>query len=145
MLKAQTLTEMRHAFYASDRAMVGLLLGVCAALLLVTAMGIVGLVSFWVEQRHRMIGIRRALGATQSDIRHYFQQENLLLSSLGVLIGVAGALGINQALVTLQGLPVLPLWPLLPAAGALLLLGQLAVLAPARRAAGVAPAVAMRA
>lgn len=144
LTNARLLTEMRERHYAQDRAMVGLLVGVCVALLLITALGIVGLASFWVEQRGRMIGIRRALGATRADIRRYFQQENLLLCGLGVLLGSAAALGINQWLVQTQGLPVLPLWMLLPATLILLALGQLAVLAPAQRASGVAPALAMR-
>ena len=96
------------------------------------------------RERGRMIGIRRALGATRADIRRYFQQENLLLCGLGVVLGSAAALGINQWLVKTQGLPVLPLWMLLPATLILLALGQLAVLAPAQRASGVAPALAMR-
>ncbi len=145
LTNARLLTEMRERHYAQDRAMVGLLVGVCVALLLITALGIVGLASFWVEQRGRMIGIRRALGATRADIRRYFQQENLLLCGVGVVLGSAAALGINQWLVRTQDLPVLPLWMLLPAAAALLGLGQLAVLAPAQRASGVAPALAMRA
>ncbi|MFO1251106.1 ABC transporter permease [Inhella sp.] len=145
LTNARLLTEMRERHYAQDRSMVGLLVGVCVALLLITALGIVGLASFWVEQRGRMIGIRRALGATRADIRRYFQQENLLLCGVGVVLGSAAALGINQWLVRTQDLPVLPLWMLLPAAAALLGLGQLAVLAPAQRASGVAPALAMRA
>ena len=66
--QAKPLTEMRAAFYAQDRAMAWLMGGVCVALLLVTGMGIVGLASFWVQQRTRMIGTRRALGATEVQI-----------------------------------------------------------------------------
>ena len=50
---------------------------VCAALLAITAFGIVGLTSYWVAQRRRQIGIRRALGATRGAIVRYFQTENL--------------------------------------------------------------------
>jgi len=142
--QVRSVSDMRSDYYAKDRAMVGLLAGVCAALLLVTAFGIVGLASFWVEQRTRMIGIRRALGATQAQITRYFQAENALLTGLGVLIGMAAAIALSQWM-RRDDLPMLP-WPYLPIGAALLLLlGQLAVLAPARRAARVPPALAMRA
>jgi putative ABC transport system permease protein len=135
---------LRADFYRSDVSMVWLLAGVCVALLVVTAFGIVGLASFWVQQRTKMIGTRRALGATRGQILRYFQTENLLLTSAGIVLGMLGAFAINQWLMTQYELPRLPL-PYLPL-GALLLwaLGQVAVLAPARRAAALPPAHAMR-
>ena len=142
--RARTLAEMRAAFYAQDRAMAWLMGGVCVALLLVTAMGIVGLASFWVQQRTRMIGTRRALGATEGQILRYFQLENLLLTTTGIVIGLVGALALSQALMQSYELPRLP-WGYLPAgAVALWLLGQVAVWLPARRAARLAPVAALR-
>jgi putative ABC transport system permease protein len=143
--RSLTLTEMRDRYYAEDRAMTWLLGGVSVALLAVTAFGIVGLASFWVAQRTRMIGIRRALGATQAQIRQYFQLENLLLCGAGVVIGMAGAVGLSQAVLQAEGAPALP-WVYLPVGALLLLLlGQLSVLAPARKAAQLPAATAMRA
>jgi putative ABC transport system permease protein len=142
--KARTLTEMRAAFYAQDRAMAWLMVGVCVALLLVTAMGIVGLASFWVQQRTRMIGTRRALGATEGQILRYFQLENLLLTTTGIAIGLAGAVALGQLLMQSYALPRLP-WTYLPVgAAALWLLGQVAVWVPARRAARLSPVAALR-
>lgn len=142
--RARTLTEMRDAFYAQDRAMAWLMAGVCVALLLVTAMGIVGLASFWVQQRTRMIGTRRALGATQGQILRYFQLENLLLTTTGIAIGLAGAMGLSHLLMQSYALPRLP-WGYLPAGAiSLWLLGQIAVWVPARRAARLAPVAALR-
>jgi len=137
-------SDLRADFYRADVSMVWLLAGVCAALLVVTAFGIVGLASFWVQQRTRMIGTRRALGATRTQVLRYFQTENLLLTTAGIAIGMLGAYAINQWLMTQYELPRLPL-VYLPL-GALMLwsLGQLAVLAPARRAAALPPAHAMR-
>ena len=86
-----TFEDLRADFYRSDRSMVWLLAGVCVALLVVTAFGIVGLASFWVQQRTRMIGTRRALGATRGQILRYFQTENLLLTSAGIALGMLGA------------------------------------------------------
>lgn len=142
--QARRLTEMRAEFYAQDRAMAWLMGGVCVALLLVTAMGIVGLASFWVQQRTRMIGTRRALGATEGQIRRYFQLENLLLTTTGIVIGLAGAVALSQLLMQTYEVPRLP-WAYLPAgAVSLWLLGQVAVWVPARRAARLAPVAALR-
>ncbi|MBS0557171.1 MAG: FtsX-like permease family protein [Proteobacteria bacterium] len=142
--QSRTLGDLRERFFRNDRAMAGLMIGVIAALLGVTALGITGLASFWVQQRTRTIGIRRALGATRRDILGYFQTENLLIVTFGVLPGIAMALGINLVLMTFYELPRLPLLYLPIGAVALWVLGQLAVLAPALRAASVPPVVATR-
>jgi putative ABC transport system permease protein len=139
-----TFADVRTKFFRQDKAMVGLLVGVSLALLLVTALGIVGLVSFWVQQRTVTIGIRRALGARRAQILRHFQAENLLLAGVGALLGVAGAFGINLMLMALYELPRVPLGYLPLGAAVLLGLGQVAVLAPALRAARLPPATVMR-
>jgi putative ABC transport system permease protein len=144
VLKQQTYAEIRDAYFQGDRAMVWLLGAVCVALLIVTALGIVGLASFWVQQRTKQIGIRRALGATRGQILRYFQTENFLLASTGIVLGMLLAYAINQWLMGKYELPRLPLYYLPFGAATLWLLGQLAVFAPARRAAAVPPAVATR-
>ena len=144
VLEARTYDEVRRAFFANDRAMAGILLGVIAALLIVTALGIVGLASFWVQQRRRMIGVRRALGATRADILHYFQTENFLLATIGIALGMALAYGINLFLMLHYELPRLPAVYLPVGAVLLWVIGQLAVLGPALRAAAVPPVVATR-
>ncbi|WP_149194300.1 ABC transporter permease [Luteimonas suaedae] len=140
----KTLEDLRHEYYQEDRAMVWLLVAVCIALLVVTALGIIGLASFWVQQRTKQIGVRRALGATRGQILRYFQVENFLLATLGIVIGMLMAYAINQLLMGRYELPRLPLTYLPVGAVALWLLGQFAVFWPARRAALVPPAVATR-
>jgi putative ABC transport system permease protein len=142
---ARRLQDMRADFYAPDRAMVGLMSGVCVALLAVTAFGIVGLASFWVQQRTRMIGTRRALGATMGQILRYFQLENFVLTSLGIAIGMFGAYGVSLLMAAQAELPPLPAAYLPVGALVLWALGQLAVWAPARRAALLPPVAALRA
>jgi putative ABC transport system permease protein len=144
VLKTQTLDELRRHYYAKDRAMAYLLGGVSLALLLITALGVVGLASFWVQQRTRQIGIRRALGATRGDILRYFQVENFILATLGITIGMALAYAINLWLMDKYQVPRLPVGVLPIGAFALWILGQLAVLGPATRASLIAPAVATR-
>ncbi|MBS7457981.1 ABC transporter permease [Coralloluteibacterium stylophorae] len=141
---AVSFEQMRNDYYRQDRAMAWLLVTVCVALLVVTALGIVGLASFWVQQRRRTIGIRRALGATRGQILRYFQTENFLLATMGIVLGMLLAYAINQWLMQAYELPRLPLAFLPVGALALWLLGQVAVLGPARRAAAVPPAVATR-
>lgn len=144
ILDKQTFPEIRHTFFAQDRSMVVLLSIVCLILLVVTAFGIVGLASFWVQQRTKQIGVRRALGATRGQVLRYFQTENFLIVTGGVVLGMLLAFGINQLLMSKYELPRLP-WMYLPI-GALCLwaLGQLAVLWPALRAASIPPATATR-
>lgn len=139
-----TLQAMRHTAQGRDRAVVWLLLAVTMALLAVTALGIVGMSSFWVAQRTRQIGIRRALGARRSDILRHFQLENFVLVSLGIVLGMGLAYAANLWLMRLYSMDRLPLLYLPVGALALWLLGQLAVVWPARRAAAVPPAVATR-
>ena len=139
-----TVEALRAKYYRQDRSMVWLLVAVCIALLVVTALGIVGLASFWVQQRTKQIGVRRALGATRGQVLRYFQTENFLLATLGIVLGMMMAYGINQLLMGKYELPRLPAIYLPVGAVALWLLGQLSVLGPARRAAAVPPAVATR-
>lgn len=144
LLDSDTFEQVRDKHYAQDRAMAWLLVAVCIALLVVTALGIVGLASFWVQQRTKQIGVRRALGATRKQILRYFQTENFVLATIGIVIGMLLAYAINQLLMQRYELPRLPLHYLPIGAVALWLLGQAAVLGPARRAAAVPPAVATR-
>ncbi|HXE67606.1 MAG TPA: FtsX-like permease family protein [Rhodanobacteraceae bacterium] len=141
---SRTLPDLRHEAFRQDRSMAGLLVGVIVALLGVTAFGIVGLASFWVAQRRKQIGIRRALGATRADILRYFQTENFLIVTFGIVVGVVLAIGINLVLMKFFEVPRLPLWYLPVGVVVLWLLGQLAVLVPALRAAAVPPVVATR-
>ena len=141
---SKTFEQLRREYYQAPRAMAWLLGIVCVALLLVTALGIIGLASFWVQQRTKQIGVRRALGATRGQILRYFQTENFLLATLGIVIGMVLAYGLNQLLMGRYELPRLPLLYLPIGAVLLWLLGQAAVYGPARKAASVPPAVATR-
>ena len=138
------VSEMRASYYDDERG-VALLMGViCVILLSVTAAGIVGLTSFWVGQRHRQIGVRRALGARKIDILLYFQIENLLIAGGGAVIGALCAIGLNVWLMKHYEMMHLPLIYVAIGVLAMLVLGQAAVLMPARRASNVPPVVATR-
>jgi putative ABC transport system permease protein len=136
-------TETRVERYRANRTLATMLVSVSALLLIVTGLGIVGLTSYWVAQRRRMIGVRRALGARRIDITGYFQSENLLIVICGVIIGVSLALTLNLALVKL-GVPRIEARDMLIGVLAILGLGQCAALLPALRAASIPPALATR-
>lgn len=140
----RSYASVRAKHFSADRDMVWLLVIVCALLLAVTALGIIGLASFWVGQRTKQIGIRRALGATRRQIMEYFLTENVLLVTGGIVVGMLLTYGLNQWLMSQYSLPRLPLY-FLPA-GALVLwaLGLVSVYGPARRASLIPPAVATR-
>jgi putative ABC transport system permease protein len=144
LLERETFTQIRNSHFKADRSMAYLLAGVSLALLIITALGVVGLASFWVQQRTRQIGIRRALGATKTDILRYFQTENFILASLGIILGMGLAYAINLWLMSKYQVARLPSEYLPIGAALLWLLGQIAVLGPALRAATIPPAIATR-
>ncbi len=142
--KVQSFGEARHEAYRDDRGLALILAVVCAVLLAVTSFGIVGLTSYWVAQRRRQIGIRRALGATRGAVVRYFQTENLMIATLGAAVGVALAIGLNLWMVNNYELERLHSVYAVIGAALVLLLGQLAALWPALRAASIPPALATR-
>lgn len=138
------LTDTRKKAYAGDRAMAIILITVITLLLAITALGIVGMASFWVAQRTKQIGTRRALGATRRDILRYFQTENFVITTLGLIVGGILAYALSLWLMQNFQSPRLP-WFYVPVGFVVLwLLGQIAVLGPALRASRVPPAVATR-
>jgi len=144
ILDRQTFAEVRQGFFKADRAMAYLLVGVSLALLIVTALGVVGLASFWVQRRTRQIGVRRALGATRGDILRYFHLENFILTSAGIVLGMALAYAMNLWLIHEYQVARMPAGYLPVGAGLFWILGQIAVLGPAMRAATIPPAIATR-
>jgi putative ABC transport system permease protein len=144
VIKRQTFADVRKEHFTEDRAMAWILGIVSISLLVITALGVVGLASFWVQQRTRQIGVRRALGATRGDILRYFQTENFILATAGIVLGMALAYGINMWLMGKYQVARLPGEFLPIGAGLLWFLGQIAVLGPALRAAAIPPAIATR-
>jgi putative ABC transport system permease protein len=142
--RIRPLTEARQKAYQDDIGLAIILGIVCTALVAVTAFGIVGLTSYWVAQRRRQIGIRRALGATRNAIIRYFQTENFLIAAAGAAAGVALAVSLNLWMVSAFEMQRLHVSYTIIGAIVVLLLGQAAVLWPAMKAASVPPALATR-
>jgi predicted permease len=123
-----------------------ILLGIFAALaLLLSSIGIYGVISYVVGQRTHEIGIRMALGAQRSDVLRLMLREGMKMALVGVAIGVAAALGLTQ-LMTNMLFGVSAADPI-TFCGVALVLGGVAMTAcyiPARRAMRVDPMVALR-
>lgn len=141
---SRPLSELRSEYFRGAKIMVGLLAAVIIALLGATALGILGLAGYWVEQRRKQIGIRRALGATRSDILRYFQIENFLIVSIGNAAGLILSYAMNLGLMRYYEVPRLPVTYLPVSALTLWFLGQAAVLFPALKASSITPVQAIR-
>jgi predicted permease len=113
--------------------------------LLLSAIGIYGVLAYAVTERTREIGIRMALGAEKSDITHMVLKRSLLLAAAGVALGVAGALAVTRVLAKFL-FDVKPTDPATFAmvAAVLVAVALFAGLLPARRATRVDPLVALR-
>ena len=85
--------------------MVAFLSVIAALMMLMTALGIVGLASFYVNVRRKQIGTRRAVGARRIDIIRYFMLENWLLTTGGVVVGTMLAFAFGQWLSSAYSLP----------------------------------------
>jgi putative ABC transport system permease protein len=123
------------------------LLGVfaaCASLL--AAIGIYGVVSFWVSQRTRELGIRAALGARHHDIMRLVIGQVVVLVGIGIAAGLAAAFGLTRVMQRLLfGVSATDAVTYVMLAAALGVVALVASYVPARRAAGVPPIIALRA
>jgi putative ABC transport system permease protein len=113
--------------------------------LLLAAIGIYGVLSYTVAQRTREIGIRIALGATQTDITKDVLSQGLLLTGIGAAIGLVGAMAASRLIASiLFGIKPTDVVTFVAAS---LIMGTIALIAsylPARRASRVDPMVALR-
>jgi putative ABC transport system permease protein len=140
----QHFRALRTKAFATDRGLVILLTAASITLLLATAGGIIGITTLWVEGRRRALGLRRALGARRRDILGFILAENFLIVLLGICCGSIIALTANVSLMHYLALKSLPPTYITLTSLFVLVLGQCAALPPARRAALVPPAEAMR-
>ncbi|HEY2805594.1 MAG TPA: ABC transporter permease [Gemmatimonadales bacterium] len=144
-LDPRNMAEFTQLPYFTQKMGAMLLSAVGALALLLAAIGIYGAMSYAVSRRVREIGVRVALGAARTDVIGLVVGRGLRMTALGIVIGLAAAMGVGQLLRSmLYG--VSPRDPLTFASvGLLLALVALAACAlPARRAARVDPMVALR-
>ncbi|MBB1260033.1 ABC transporter permease [Streptomyces alkaliterrae] len=129
---------------ATDATLNALLLGLGAVALLVGGVGVANTMVISVLERRAEIGLRRSLGATRGQVRTQFLGESLLLSALGGVGGVLLGIGVTTGYSASQGWPgVVPAWAMAGGVAATLVIGGLAGLYPALRAARLPPTEAL--
>ncbi|GAA3830934.1 ABC transporter permease [Sphaerisporangium flaviroseum] len=139
-------SEALAARRAADVTLNGLLLGLGAVALLVGGVGVANTMVISVLERRAEIGLRRSLGATRGQIRMQFLAESLLLSILGGVGGVLLGIAVTTGYAAYQTWPsVVPAWATAGALAATVLIGGIAGLYPAIRAARLSPTEALAA
>ena len=122
-----------------------LLLGLGAVALLVGAIGIANIMVISVLERRGEIGLRRALGATRRHVSLQFLTESALLAALGSIVGLGLGAGATEVYSIARHEPfVVPLYALVAAPASGLIIGALAGLYPAGKAARLSPTEALR-
>ena len=145
-VEASRPSDLLETQSAIEDSFTNLFLGLGAVSLLVGGVGIANVMVIAVIERRNEIGLRRALGATRAHIRRQFLTEALLLSALGGLGGVVLGIAATWVYARSQGWDVVV--PTLAVVGGLvaaLVIGGVAGLYPAMRAARLAPTEALRA
>ncbi len=139
-------SDVLQARAAAKGQFTTLLLGLGAVALLVGAIGIANIMVISVLERRGEIGLRRALGATRGHISAQFVCESALLAAIGGGFGLILGAGATEIYAQTKHQPfVLPLYALIAAPAAGLLIGTLAGLYPAAKAARLSPTEALRA
>ncbi|HEV7897878.1 MAG TPA: FtsX-like permease family protein [Planosporangium sp.] len=131
---------------AADATLSGLLLGLGAVALLVGGVGVANTMVISVLERRAEIGLRRSLGATRRQIGLQFLVESLLLAALGGVGGVLLGIGVTAAYASYQRWPsVVPAWASFGGVAATVVIGAVAGIYPAWRAARLSPTEALAA
>jgi putative ABC transport system permease protein len=138
-------SDVLTARAAAAGAFDSLFLGLGAVALIVGAIGVANIMIVSVLERRSEIGLRRALGATEGQIRAQFLGESILLAVIGGVIGVAGGVAATAVYAISKGWAVVvPVEAWAGGIASAILIGALAGLLPAVRASRLPPTVALR-
>jgi predicted permease len=98
LFDVRTMNERAELSLSSRRTAMTLAIGFGGVALFLSAIGIYGLLAYYVTQRRREIGIRMALGSTAANIVRFVMREGLLLASAGLAFGVGGAIALREVM-----------------------------------------------
>jgi putative ABC transport system permease protein len=141
----KTMDQIKAETIVGPRFQTILLAAFSGLALALAAVGIYGLVSYSVAQRTHEMGIRGALGASVPDLLRLVLRSGLTLTILGLIFGLVGSLALTRLLESLLfGVGVRDPFTMAVAGAILIVVSLLACYVPARRAAKVDPAVALR-
>jgi putative ABC transport system permease protein len=141
----RTMDEVIGRSIAERRFTMLLLASFAAVAVLLSAIGVYGVLSYLVSQRTQEIGVRIAIGATAGDVVRLFVREGAALALIGVAFGLVGAMLVTRALTTLLfGVTTTDPFTFTAVAGTLAIVALLASYLPARRAARIDPMTALR-
>ena len=145
VLAIQTLEASLNRYLAQPRVQAMLIGAFALGALLLAALGLYGLLASDVAQRTQEMGVRLALGATRPQLVAMLVRQGAGVAAVGLLAGIAAAVGMARFMAgSIAGIPELTWQAPLAAAVVLVVVAVLASLLPARRAASVAPASALR-
>lgn len=139
----KSIAQIKRESYSSDYAMIKILSFVIFLLTFVNALGIFGLTTFWVNQRRKQIGIRRALGSTKAGVMRYFMLENIVLVVFSAVVGTIIAYVNSSYMARTHSMEILPLAYVAITVLFLLLVTMLAAYAPVRKATQISPVEAV--
>jgi putative ABC transport system permease protein len=143
--KVRTQQSLVEQAKGMPRFLAQLMGGYAALALLLAAVGLYGVTSYAVTQRTREIGLRMALGAEPADVLRIVLRRGFVLASIGLAIGLVGALALGRVIGTLlYATSPADTFTLVSVALLLMLVAGLASYLPARRATRVDPTVALR-
>jgi len=143
---ASSLAGVLADLLVNRRGVMSLLIVFATVAVLLSAIGLYGLLAYDVQQRRKEIGIRAAIGADKSDILRLILRQGLWKTVIGLLIGVIGSLYLSRFLESrLFDIAALDPWTYLTTFGLLLGIAAISSYLPARRAMQVDPLDALRA
>jgi putative ABC transport system permease protein len=145
LVKVRTMEENVAASVSAPRFRTLLLAIFAINALLLSAVGLYGIISYSVAQQSQEIGIRMALGARSADVLKMVLGRGLRLTLAGSAVGIAAALAVTRLLTSfLYGVTPLDVWTYIGVTVLLAAVALIAALIPARRALRVDPVIALR-